>query len=308
MILLMDIFILVAEHLASCIFVYIPCGHQHMVPCSSTVEDIPCDMICRYPLACGHFCRGKCSNCRSSHIHKPCEYSVRQKHFCGEEVRMKCLGVQNVHNNPSTRILHCPHRKVPYDCNKQVVECQEECQWNCQHHQCTKVCHEQCDRPRCDKRCNLQLECGHKCVGLCGEPCISVCPECDKDAFLKQLKLSDYPVGTFIQLPCGHIFPIRRMDDYVDSHPRSKVTPLQCPECSSPLNCSYRYGNSMKTSLLHVDAVRRKIDKLSTESQQLDAKRPQLAAAIRDLRPKLRGDILFSRNVVECVRHLSLGI
>ena len=231
-----------------------PCTHQHMIACSSPIEDYPCDIICKFQLACGHLCRGKCSECSISHIHKPCESSVKLNHFCGEMIRMKCLGLNNTHEKPVVKDLHCMHKVIPYECNnEQMNQCNEPCIWACPHHQCSKLCHEQCDRLVCNQRCVQRLDCGHQCVALCGEPCIKICQECDEKVFFEQLKSS--VSKSYTQLPCGHIFSVQDMDRHVHQE-RKSVSPLLCPDCSSPLSTSGRYGNQMKESLHHVQAVR----------------------------------------------------
>ena len=246
-----------------------PCGHQHRLPCSSPIEEHPCDIICRVPLACGHTCRGKCSDCRSIRIHKPCEYSITQQHFCGEEIQMKCVGLRDSHElksdkKMSSRLLHCAHNTIPYDqCRTDLYKCTEQCQWSCEHYSCTKLCHEICDRPPCDNKCPELMGCGqHQCIGLCGEPCIDTCPLCDPERFVNQLVTSgSYSVKqAYTQLPCGHIFTVHDIDKRVADRPSSVVGPLQCPECSSPLSCSFRYGNLVKKSLLHVEAVKLKVN------------------------------------------------
>ena len=37
---------------------------------------------------------------------------------------------------------------------------------------CSKKCGATCSRIICPEKCGLKLECGHKCVGICGELCI----------------------------------------------------------------------------------------------------------------------------------------
>ena len=253
-----------------------PCGHQHRLPCSSPIEEHPCDIICRAPLACGHNCRGKCSDCRSTRIHKPCEYSITQQHFCGEAIQMKCVGLRDSHElksdkKISSRLLHCAHNTIPYDqCRTDLYKCTEQCQWSCEHYSCTKLCHEICDRPPCDNKCPELMDCGqHKCIGLCGEPCIDTCPLCDPESFSKRfISPGTYysDKQSYTQLTCGHIFTVQDMDKRVAERPSGVVGPLQCPECFSPLSCSFRYGNFIKESLVHVEAVKLKVKDLKNLS------------------------------------------
>lgn len=38
-----------------------------------------------------------------------------------------------------------------------------------------------CDREPCYESCKLKLQCGHECIGFCGEPCPPLCRICQKD-------------------------------------------------------------------------------------------------------------------------------
>ena len=71
-----------------------PCGHLHRIPCYIPMEKMPCDLFCRFPLACGHICQDICRKCTSSRIHKPCTSSVTLKQYWGGKVRVPCLGSQ----------------------------------------------------------------------------------------------------------------------------------------------------------------------------------------------------------------------
>jgi hypothetical protein len=68
------------------------------------------------------------------------------------------------------------------------VPCVEPCAWACKHHRCSRKCYEPCNRPpvrmpscpsraesglaaQCQEPCDRKLQCGHACVGLCGERC-----------------------------------------------------------------------------------------------------------------------------------------
>ena len=245
-----------------------PCGHRHEIPCSTPIEDKPCDCYCRFPLACGHNCRGKCSDCWTTRIHKPCDYNIRQQHYCGETIKMKCVGLSNCHEHGPTKlkVLHCMHTEVPYDCSTKGFNCIYKCGWECPHFKCTKLCLDSCNRPPCNNKCPEILECGHQCIGLCGEPCVNTCHECEEDVFKNLYKSSDSFSNSkaCTQLPCGHIFTVDTMDRYTEQTlSSSNVVPLQCPECSAPLSYSYRYGNRMKESLVHVNALKIKMKSAS---------------------------------------------
>ena len=265
-----------------------PCGHEHPLPCCTRIEEHPCDIKCRAPLACGHSCRGKCSDCRLTRIHTPCEFSITQQHFCGEDIQMKCVGLRDSHVQKHVLIpsIHCAHGKVPYKCSTLYCKCGMPCKWACEHYKCTKRCQEICDRPPCNRKCPLTLECGHRCVSLCGEPCIENCPECDPESFSNFFSTQGMAgkfstKETYTQLPCGHIFTVQDMDKHVSQRPSHDISPLQCPECSSLFSCSYRYGNPAKEALLHVEAVKEVCKSMSSTTSLSSDGRNRLSSVLR---------------------------
>ena len=128
------------------------CGRKHRIPCCKPMADMPCDLICQSPLACGHYCKGKCSDCLSTRIHQPCTSTVAAKHFCGDKIRMSCLGLRNKHSHSSrsSRVIESKHNKIPWKCSTPLLHCHEPCVWacplQCPHpKKCSKSCYEQCD-------------------------------------------------------------------------------------------------------------------------------------------------------------------
>ena len=277
------------------VFVYkvLPCGHKERAPCSVT-DSSPCKMLCNYVLACGHKCEGKCSHCSLSRIHQLCKFSVGFKEFCGHKNVATCLDLQNdSHSRKQKRcIAYCPHKKCSdtHDCSMPCIPCTEPCTWNCSHHQCNKLCHEVCERPQCNERCEKHLKCGHQCYGLCGEPCLTFCPECKRKDFNKHFNkhLNKSPGGfdptkLYVQLGCKHIFMVEVMDCYTRSHDKEnrQIAPLQCPDsnCKHPTLCSsYRYGNAVKMSLKDVNVVR----------NELKQQHAVLASDVQDIRKRLQ--------------------
>jgi len=260
-----------------------PCGHSHKVACSATPQTCPCDIDCKQQLSCGHLCNGKCHDCFSTRIHKPCDTSNGLKHFCGVKTRLPCSGLKFKHSK-SIRgkfegvSVGCMHVKRQWKCSSKPPVCHERnCGWSCppecqEPKRCTKPCSELCDRPPCNQKCSKFLSCKlHRCMGLCGEPCINVCPHCEQSKFLATLKssspFSDRQV--YIQLSCEHIFTVEEMDKIVLSKPVDEIGLLFCPECSTPLLCSYRYGNHVKRALQDMEAIKYAIDEKRSNKKQL---------------------------------------
>ncbi len=148
-----------------------PCGHEHILACSTPIEEQPCDFYCRAPLACGHLCRGKCADCWSTRIHKPCDYHITQSHYCGEIINMKCVGLSDCHAlTPDSPVM----MKVIHWCTNQsliVVLLSITSAWSDAGgsvHTTGAPCH--CNRPPCDNRCPEVMECGHQCNWLVWRP------------------------------------------------------------------------------------------------------------------------------------------
>ena len=241
-----------------------PHGHINRVPCFSRSQPVQCSQRCDVVLICGHRCEGCCFNCHITRVHNTCKFDVILQHFCGHTVTVNCTDLKEYpsHPSPNQCRMKCPHRECSHDCSKSCEPCTEPCPWQCPHHRCEKRCHEICDRPSCKKRCPKMLRCGeHRCYGLCGEPCLRVCPFCDKKQFTKMLKQVKHfnRIEPHVQLDCGHIFTAEFMDNYVYSKPTlaTPVVPKECPECGQALVASFRYGTVVKhyiqdVSVLHV--------------------------------------------------------
>ena len=233
------------------------CGGVVHVLCSSKYDPASCRHNCKVTLLCGHKCSGRCGQCYSSRMHQSCPYSVKVKHFCGNlSSPVPCIGLE--HQCGQMYTVRCPHSEVTLRCPETPPKCTQPCAWKCEHHSCTKLCHEMCDRPPCNMRCTLSLQCGHKCESLCGEPCLSVCPQCQEKEFsekVRGMKQEDNPV--YIQLVlCEHIYPVTFIDEYMKSRPM-EICPRSCPEssCHGYVYTSHRYGNAMKVAIQEFSEV-----------------------------------------------------
>ncbi len=241
-----------------------PCGHVNQTPCYATPKQFPCRQTCDATLACGHACEGPCSVCHSSRIHRPCKYGSKFTRFCGHDVSVKCVNLDDAHPGRKECGANCAHSKCAHDCTQECSPCTKPCAWKCPHYQCTMLCHEACNRPPCNQRCQHKLKCGHQCFGVCGEPCLTLCPLCPKGrkAFKKQLKQAKEIKEdcVYVQLGCQHIFTVEYLDAYVTPKPVEDaiVAPKKCPvsDCKQWISTSYRYGNAAKQCLVDVQAVR----------------------------------------------------
>ncbi len=275
------------------------CDHPCSKECGETCDE-KCQYKCSQLLSCGHKCMGKCSQCAAERMHNLCPFKRQITRFCGHSFQTSCSGLMDDHSGNRKLTISCFHESRHVNCSDEVFHiCDEQCWWNCEHFECSKLCHEMCERPRCDQRCQKKLKCGHQCYGLCGEPCLTLCPQCHLRRFQTKLKSANHfnrkklyyelPCNhsklksanhfnrkkLYYELPCNHIFPVQCLDEYVQqlTNPQSHtlVCPIQCPvkECSRPLSCSGRYGNLVKQNFFHVQNINIITSNNSTNNSKL---------------------------------------
>jgi uncharacterized C2H2 Zn-finger protein len=94
-------------------------------------------------------------------------------------------------------------------------------------------------------------KCGHRCAGLCGEPCPKKCLVCDKDELTEIfLGYEDEEGARFLELAdCGHVFEVNGMDSYIDTQEKemkkgqsTSIQMIKCPRCKKAIRTSLRYG------------------------------------------------------------------
>jgi len=151
---------------------------------------------------------GTCGECFRRRLHLPCKGKCLRRLLCGHTCKDACKK-----NCPPCK-LKCENSCVHARCNKKCSEpcnpCMQPCEWKCPHYECTKLCSEPCDRPRCNEPCSETLQCGHPCMGICGEPCPTKCRIC-------RFGDEDIPNARFVELSdCGHVFEVNYMDRYID--------------------------------------------------------------------------------------------
>lgn len=240
-----------------------PCNHTAKMPCHQKPDLFKCKDKCQKILICGHKCSGVCGQCYQRNVHQTCPYDVKLTRYCGHTVSTRCTGLNDTCSMEYT--FSCPHSTVNLKCPQPFPMCTKPCAWVCPHHHCDRKCSELCNRPRCNERCGEVLNCGHRCHGVCGEPCLTVCLECNEKEFKKHLrgmnlgKKSKIPKGLlFIQQKlCEHIHTVQYMDNYIDSNATAVIRPIKCPEngCNGLIEIGFRYGNSQRMCLEDVRRI-----------------------------------------------------
>ena len=197
----------------------LPCGHFMVVPCSQPLDSVICEEVCGQSLKplCNHFCQGRCSSCWMKNVHPKCSQRCERMLPCGHHCKSLCFQSCQPCTEPCEN--RCSHRQCKRMCGEPCEPCEEPCEWSCEHYRCYLKCHEVCTRPRCDKRCPKVLNCGHDCIGLCGEPCPScrICHPHTIEIFF-QVPLKEFGDSTcFVQLSdCGHLAGFNDLDDFMD--------------------------------------------------------------------------------------------
>ncbi|XP_015210459.1 NFX1-type zinc finger-containing protein 1-like isoform X2 [Lepisosteus oculatus] len=248
------------------------CGHQKKTQCWKKREAeeknkrITCWVKCDAQLDCGHACSGNCTECSRGTSHIPCHLRCGERLICSHRCPGKCLTeCVPCAESCETRCYHGSCNKI---CSAPCWPCRKKCGWGCKHCRCTRLCFEPCNRQPCLKHCSKKLRCGHRCIGMCGEPCPEKCRVCNPEEvqevfFGKEAE----PSARFVQLmDCRHMFEVTGFDAWMMQAEEDEVIQLKaCPKCQTPIRRSVRYGPIVKRMLMDIETVKRKISEMCTE-------------------------------------------
>ena len=238
------------------------CGHTHKLSCSTPIDQCPCEETCGKVLKCGHTCDGICSQCYKSGIHQACPHQLFINRFCGHSGAVPCFGILDVCQK--TCPIGCSHSSCSHSCERDTpckTECEKPCDWKCDHFECLQPCNAPCDRPVCNQPCTKLLSCKHICPGVCGEPCLRVCWQCNQKKFKAKLVMEKkvrLDNKLFIQLDCNHIFTVKFIDQHFEKVRQSGlICPVQCPikSCSKPVRSVGRYFKLIKEQMTLIEDI-----------------------------------------------------
>lgn len=238
------------------------CGHSQEGACfyKTQIEKLECQTPCKHQLKCGHACHGTCGRCYQGRFHCPCFHRCERLLICSHKCREPCTSDCPPCQRPCENC--CIHSKCMKPCGQPCAPCIEPCAWQCPHQSCSKLCHEPCDRPPCTQPCAKTLDCGHPCIGLCGDKCPSKCRICHHDEVTEIFfGTEDDPEAYYIQLEdCGHIIEYTAMDKYMGVDDAEVAIKLkECPKCLTPVRKNLRYGSHINRSLAEIELVKAKI-------------------------------------------------
>ena len=238
----------------------LPCGHETGVPCSVSEDEFPCTSPCKMQLDCDHECNGTCGLCNRGRLHRACQKNCDRTLSCGHICRFPCTSTCPPCTQPCRN--YCFHSKCPKMCYEPCAPCNEPCQWKCIHYHCTSKCGQPCNRPRCNAPCTKLLQCGHRCIGLCGEDCPTLCRVCDKEE-VRTIFFGneDDKYAQFVQLKdCSHVFEVTGLDYWMDQTVQTEESQvikfIECPKCRTPIRRSLRYGNIIKKTIADMEAIK----------------------------------------------------
>ncbi|XP_040293905.1 NFX1-type zinc finger-containing protein 1 [Bufo bufo] len=176
------------------------CGHQQMVPCSTSVNKFCCAVPCSKLLRCGHPCEKLCGE----ECEERCDKTVKVQLKCGHSQEVQCWQKRDIEfgmpikckqpcrvklscdhtcrgtcdtchqgrfhescRHPCKAILVCSH-ECKGACTNECPPCSRPCQNRCVHSLCKRKCGETC--VPCMEPCNWRCE-HYACSKLCSEPC-----------------------------------------------------------------------------------------------------------------------------------------
>ncbi len=147
---------------------------------SKTAQPL-CQEPCNKTLPCGHICTGVCSDCLGGRLHVPCREPCVRQLICGHGCEGGVCGApcDPCKRKKSCLVSVCGHGKpCKVGCEDPCqVSCKAKCEFSCPHVTCEKKCSAS-KHSVCELECDKMLPCGHRCGGVCGEPCPSQCSVC----------------------------------------------------------------------------------------------------------------------------------
>ena len=235
------------------------CGHIQDAKCCENINELKCEEKCKVMLPCRHLCSGTCTKCFQGTLHTPCKSKCKKNFpFCDHPCEKYCSDPCGICEKKCK--YRCCEGKCPRSCGQPCVICKNKCQFECNHSKCKKLCSDLCDKLPCNMSCEKLLKCGHLCLGLCGEKCISVCRECDPN---NKIFEENDKKAKFYELECGHIFELSVLDECMDFNKKineEKMVKLkECPICKEWIMRSNRYQDIIKKIFRNITSLKRKL-------------------------------------------------
>ena len=246
----------------------LPCGHKTKMRCGVSPEYVRCPSLCGARLRCGHLCSGTCNDCQERGSHEMCPRPCNRLLVCLHRCKATCSAPCPPCDKECSR--RCPHEKCTKRCSEPCGSCKQPCNWSCPHYQCNNLCWE-CVSRRCphDAPRPQKLNCGHPCIGLCGETCPKLCGVCHAKKLVSMLgdgPAKETEATRCLQLfDCGHLVKVEDMDAWMTRELGNDVQLARCIRCITPITFSYRYGDVIKRSIKNIENVQTQIQAFKRE-------------------------------------------
>lgn len=183
-------------------------------------------------------------------------------------------------------------------------------------------CAAPCNRLPCDERCPRTLDCGHRCPGLCGEPCPKTyCQICSTKGEARvdllefktysEIDLDETPI---VALSCGHFFTAESLDGLVSigevytidktgaynglQEPKVVLAVPKCPDCKRPVKqyATRRYNRVVNSAVMD-ETSKRFLVKGRADLQELEEKTDLVEGNLQNkVQPNMKGrlKVIFS--------------
>lgn len=174
----------------------LPCGHKVRVKCCQPLEEIVCNEPDEQVLGCRHTVPTKCGVSLEKRLLLSCNKEIERRLPCGHDCIVKCGSKEA--EKPLTS-LFC--RYTPFNRSLNVrlilVVCFLRSIIEKKIPQCGHTIQIECGKSLskndCTSLCEKTLDCGHRCLLPCREPCST--KSCQQEVEFED-----------IELPCGHLF------------------------------------------------------------------------------------------------------
>lgn len=236
-----------------------PCQHKTKIFVSCSESKWSYEKLCNRPcgvmLDCGHQCNRLCGECISGRVHVKCDQIITREMPCEHKSIIECW--RRFEPCEKECFFRCKHRILEQSCYLPRSVCKKKCSYNCPHYKCDKKCTDFCDRPACNEACEKLLKCGHKCIGICGEPCPRLCRVCDRTKVTKIYfgTERDEKAKFVFLFDCKHLLESTGLDNWIKTNSLHSL-PL-CPKCKTPIRSTLRYANFIKQEHQKIEELKR---------------------------------------------------
>ncbi|KAK7024594.1 NFX1-type zinc finger-containing protein 1, partial [Halocaridina rubra] len=238
-----------------------PKDHPIKMPChlvDKVLDDAweYCDAPCPSQLNCEHQCVGNCGRCFQGRLHVSCQKRCQKPLVCGHICNYPCSSDCPPCQEQCS--WKCEHSRCRKKCGAMCSPCKEKCTRKCEHQACKKLCGEPCSNAPCQHPCPKKLECGHVCLGFCGEPCPPLCKTCKPEEVTEFMLIGfeeDNDAKFVFLEDCGHSIEVHGLEGWL-AQENCEIGMKSCPRCRKPIYNNRRYQHIVLETYKDVQKVK----------------------------------------------------